>query len=203
MADSSLPASIHPVDSFRDSPVRRLAGVSPSRAAEVELAWFFNEAESEADMPSSYCMLLAGRSPGGLEESERRAEALHAARKIEARLQRLTRTSVVLLAGLYTERARPAAVTRALPDGLAGAAEASARIRLEHLRALAREETFARSLTVWIEEVVRSGPPGLLAAWRKELERTAALAVSAYEHARGRGPSVVPVEREEEEGNAR
>ncbi|HEY3817674.1 MAG TPA: hypothetical protein VGL81_10905 [Polyangiaceae bacterium] len=203
MADSSPYASIHSVDSSSHPHLPRFAGVSPSEAADAELRWFFNEAESEADVPSNYCMLLAGVSPGGVEEFERRAEALHAAKKIETRLRTLTRTSVLLLQGIYTERARPHAVTEALPHGLAGAAEASAQVCVEHLRALARGETFARTVAVWIEEVVRKGPPRLLAEWRKELERTASLAVSAYEHARGRGPSVVPDDQGEEEEGGR
>jgi hypothetical protein len=177
-----------------EHPQRRFRDVSPSEAAEAELTWFFNEAESAIDLPSNYCGLIAGVAPTSLEEVERRAEALHAARKIHERLQRLRSTDALLLSGLYTERPWSDAVTKALPGGLAGAAEASPSVRVEYLRALARAQTHAKSVPDWIEEVVRKGRPRLLAAWREELELECAIAVRSYERVRGDGPSVVPQE---------
>jgi hypothetical protein len=39
---------------------RRYRDVSPSEAAERELNWFFNEAESAMDAQSNFCARLAG-----------------------------------------------------------------------------------------------------------------------------------------------
>jgi hypothetical protein len=68
----------------------------------------------------------------------------------------------------------------------------SVTVRAEHLCALARGQTSARSVAEWIEEVVRRGRPDLVAEWRQELEVVCATAVRAYERVRGEGPSLVP-----------
>ena len=179
-----------------DRVVRRFRDVSPSEAAEAELTWFFNEAETAIEQPSNFQGLVAGCSPTSLEEVERRAEAIHAARKIHDRLQRLRSTDLLLLRGIYTEREWSEAVEQALPDGLAGAAEASVGVRVEHLRALARVQTRAKNVAAFVEEIVRKGRKDLVAAWRSEVELACALAVAAYERVRGDGPSVVPDEEE-------
>ena len=69
-------------------------------------------------------------------------------------------------------------------------------MRTAYLRALAQGETRVRSVTTWIEEMVRTGPARVVAAWRAELEIACAIAIAGYEHARGDAPSAVP----EEEG---
>jgi hypothetical protein len=175
---------------------RRFRDVSPSEAAEAELTWFFNEAETAMDEPSNFCVLLAGGTRSNLEEVERRAEARHAAGKINDRLQRLRSTDALLLSGLYTERPWSDAVEGALPGGLAGAAYASPRVRVEYVRALARAQTHAKDVGAFIEEVVRKGRPDLVAEWRAELELACAISVTAYERVRGDGPSAVPAEED-------
>ena len=180
--------------------VRRFRDVSPSEAAEAELTWFFNEAETAIEQPSNFQGLIAGCSPTSLEEVERRAEAIHAARKIHDRLKRLRSTDLLLLRGIYSEREWSEAVEEALPHGLAGAAEASAGVRVEHLRALARVQTRAKNVAAFVEEIVRKGRRDLLAEWRAEVELACALAVAAYERVRGDGPSVVPDDEDEEVG---
>ncbi|HEY5240240.1 MAG TPA: hypothetical protein VIJ22_02195 [Polyangiaceae bacterium] len=171
---------------------RRFRDVSPSEAAEAELHWFFNEAESAIEEPSNFTALLSDLGPSSLEAVERRAEARHAAEKIHAWLRRLRPTDAWVLSGIYTERLWSEAVVAALPDGTAGAASVSVTVRAEHLRALARCQTSARTVTEWIEEVVRRGRPDLVAEWRQELESVCAMAVGAYERVRGNGPSLVP-----------
>jgi hypothetical protein len=94
-------------DSGRGRSARRFGDVSPSEAADAELSWFFNEAEMAIDVPSNYCMLLAGRSATSLEEQERRIEALHAAGKIHVRLMALRASDVLVLSALYTEQPIP------------------------------------------------------------------------------------------------
>jgi hypothetical protein len=173
---------------------RRFRDVSPSKAAEAELSWFFNEAEIAMDERSNYCARLAGCGIDTLEEVERRAEARHSAGKIKDRLERLRSTDALLLSGLYTERPWSEAVEAALPRGLAGAASALPRVRVEHVRALARAQTRAKDVCDFIEEVVRKGRPELVAEWRVELELACAIAVTSYERVRGDGPSVVPEE---------
>jgi hypothetical protein len=85
------------------------------------------------------------------------------------------------------------AVLAVLPHGLSGAAAASPAVRMHHIRALATARTNKRTVTDWIEEVVRRGRPDLLAEWREELEMTCAIAITTYERVRGEGPSVAPV----------
>lgn len=94
-------------DSRRGPSPRRFGDVSPSEAAEAELTWFFNEAESAIDVPSNYVLLLEGRSATSLEEVERRIEALHAAGKIYARLHAMKASDVLVLSALYIERPIP------------------------------------------------------------------------------------------------
>jgi hypothetical protein len=173
---------------------RRFRDVSPSEAAEAELTWFFNEAEIAMDERSNYCARLAGCGIDTLEEVERRAEARHSAGKIKDRLETLRSIDALLLSGLYTEHPWSDAVEAALPGGLAGAASALPRVRVEHVRALARAQTHAKDVCAFIEEVVRKGRPELVAEWRAELELACAIAVTAYERVRGDGPCVVPEE---------
>jgi hypothetical protein len=182
------------VESRSGGEPRRFRDVSPSEAAEAELTWFFNEAEIAMDERSNYCARISGCGVDTLEEVERRAEARHAAGKINDRLVRLRSTDALLLSGLYTERAWSDAVEAALPQGLAGAASALPRVRLDHVRALVRGQTHAKDVRAFIEEVVRKGRRKLVAEWRAELELACAIAVTAYERARGDGPSVVPDE---------
>jgi hypothetical protein len=177
--------------------LRRFRDVTPSAAAEAELRWFFNEAEGEIDTPSNFCALVAGGvSPTSAEAVERRMEAQHAAGKINGWLQCLHTTQALLLAGLYIERPWSEEVTKALPFGLAGAAEAYPTARVEWLREVARGQTRARSVADWIEEVVRKGRTDLVNAWRAELELACAMAVHAYDRARGNRPCVVPSDDE-------
>jgi hypothetical protein len=183
---------IKPVQTIPERSARRFRDVSPSDAAEAELTWFFNEAESAIEQPSNYMGLLAGCLPTSLDEVERRAEAMHAARKIHDRLARLRRGDRMLLSGVYTEHDWSDAVLEALPGGLAGAAQASVCVRVAYFQALARAQTRARSVDAFVEEVVRRGRPDLVAEWRDELAVACAIAVTAYERVRGDGPSVVP-----------
>jgi hypothetical protein len=175
---------------------RRFRDVIPSAEAEAELRWFFNEAEAEIDTPSNFCALLAGASPTSAEAVERRMEAQHAAGKINGWLQRLQVNQALLLAGLYTERPWSEEVTKALPFGLGGAAEAYPTVRVEWLRAGARGQTRARTVADWIEDVVHKGRRDLVDAWRAELELASAMAVHAYDCARGNRPCVVPQDEE-------
>ena len=167
---------------------------APSAAADAELTWFFNEAEIAMDQPSNFCALLAGASPTSLEEVERRAEAVHAARKIQEWLERLRPTEALLLAGLYTERVWSSAVTRALPAGLAGAARVSVTVGGAYVHALTHARTEAKTVAAFMEETVCKGPPSVVASWREKTEVACAIALRAYERVRRGGPCVVPEE---------
>ncbi|HTQ41360.1 MAG TPA: hypothetical protein VMI75_01295 [Polyangiaceae bacterium] len=187
----------NPSRTLVEVPQRRFRDVTPSAAAEAELRWFFNEAESEIDVPSNICAHLWGISPTSAEAVERRIEAQHAAGKINGWLKCLHTTQALLLAGLYTERPWSEEVTKALPWGLAGAAEAYPTVRVEWLRAVALGQTRARNVAAWIEDVVHKGRRDLVDAWRAELELACAMAVHAYDRARGTRPCVVPHDDEE------
>jgi hypothetical protein len=134
--------------------------------------------------------------PEGAEAFERRAEALHAAGKIKARLQGMRAMDAVVLAGLYTERVFTRRVRKVLGE-LAGAFEATAIVRAEHMRALARARTKTTKVGDWLDELARDGDSRLV-EWRGEVEAVCAAAIRAYEEVRGAGPSVVP--REDGEG---
>jgi hypothetical protein len=146
-------------------------------------------------VPSSFCALLAGLPAGGIEATERRAEALHAAGKIRARLESISVTDARMLESLYRERAWPLRVERALGI-LAGPVEALAVVRVEHLRAVARMLTETRTVTAWLDELLAADRKAL-APWRPEAALLCRMAIRAYERARGNGPSVVPEEEED------
>lgn len=139
-------------------PRRLFRDFLPSAAADAELTWFFNEAEIAIEQPSNFQGLIAGASVTSLPEVERRAEAMHAARKIEERLKRLLPTDALLLAGLYTELPWSRAVTRALPGGLAGAARVWVPVLAAYVRTLTRGQTHAKDIAEFVEETVRAGP---------------------------------------------
>jgi hypothetical protein len=169
--------------------------VSPSPEADEELSWFFNEAEMAIDVPSNYCVLLSGVSPTDLPEVERRAEALHAAGKIRARIESLNSGDAVLLAGLYVKRSFTLALRKTL-GRMAGAVEALPIVRTEHLFALARGRTAKRRAFDWLDELAQRQDP-TLRVWRRESRGACAVAIRAYELARGSGPSVVPHDDED------
>jgi hypothetical protein len=166
--------------------------VSPSRAARHELHWFFNEALKEVELPSNYVGMLSGMSPGSLAAVERRAEAIHSARKIRDRLGALSTLDAIMLEALYTERPWPPRVEGAL-GALTGPVAALPIVKAEYLRALLGARSRAKSVTAWLEELV-TADRNALAIWRPEAELACAMAVAAYERARGKGPSVVPGE---------
>jgi hypothetical protein len=109
MADPSpSPSTVHlpvvtqspdPDATSNRQPRRRFHNFSPSDAANAELTWWFNEAESAIDQRSNFLGLLTGASLTCVEAVEQRAEAMHAARKIHDRLQRLRAADTRLLSG--------------------------------------------------------------------------------------------------------
>jgi hypothetical protein len=173
--------------------VPRFGDVVPTPEAHAELKWFFNEAEQAMDQPSNFCALLSGISPTGAEEVENRLEAMHAAGKINDRLKKVPTSYALLLAGVYTARVWPAKVEGVL-GSLTGAVDSLPTVRAQYLRALIGAQTRAKSVAFWLEELVVMGGPAAVADWRREAELACAIAVGAYENARGTGPSVVPSE---------
>jgi hypothetical protein len=170
----------------------RFGDVIPSGAARHELRWFFNEAIKEVELPSNFAGLLSGMSPSSLAAVERRAEAIHSARKIRDRIDTISTLDAMMLEALYTERPWPPLLRRAL-GVLTGPVSALPVVRAEHLRALVGARTRVRTLTAWLGELAADDRDTLM-LWRPEAEIACALAVTAYERARGKGPSVVPAE---------
>ena len=171
----------------------RFGDFTPSLGAHAELRWFFNDAASEMDTPSSFGALSGEDSPTSVEAVERRAEAAHAAGKINRWLQAIPVGHALLLQGLYTEREWPRPVARILGP-LAGAVEASPTVRALHLHARITERTCTPSVGAWLGEVIEQGGPEAVAAWLQEAEVTCRLALQAYETARGGSECVVPGE---------
>ena len=181
----------------RDGSGLRFGDVVPSETVDAELRWFFNEAEAACEQPSNFGRLLGGISPTSLSAVEERAEAMHAAGKIRKWLERVSTTDALMLEGIYRDRMWPKAVTKALGP-LAGAVAASPTVKVMHLRALMCARTEAGNIGEWIEELAKEGA-GVLRAWRREAERNCAIAIRAYERARGKGECVVPGSESEKE----
>jgi hypothetical protein len=171
---------------------RRLGDVQLTKAADEELAWFFNGAVRAIEAPSVQGVLFDGGDPGDPAAVEARAEALHAARKIWERLCVLGAPETRILEALYTERRWPRALERSL-GYLAGVVEALPGVRAAHLRERAQGSTAAANATAWLEEKAAERPEELR-AWKQEALRACVRALSAYQKVRGTGRSVVPKE---------
>jgi hypothetical protein len=141
----------------------RFGDVVPSIEADDELAWFFNYAALDC----------AVRHSGSLAVTEACIEALHSAREIRQRLQKLGVREIDVLDALYTEKRWSRAIER----------------RLGHLAPVVE----VLSKTGWLEELVEQHPEEV-AAWRQQATRACGHAITAYERVRGDGPSVVPQE---------
>jgi len=174
----------------------RFGDAPPNAAAVRELTWFFNEAESAIEGPSYGCALVAGCTATTLDEEEARIEAVHAAGKINGWLAKVHTTEALLLAGLFTQRPCPKHVRRAL-GVLAGAVEVLPSVRAEHLGAVATARTHADNVAGWLEELVAGRDRDRVVAWKREAARSCAIAIAAYERARGTGPCAVPDNEEE------
>jgi hypothetical protein len=171
----------------------RFGHVALNPVTHAELRWFFNDAESEVDMPSSFGAIAGAGSPTSGEAVERRAEAVHAAGKISQWLKAIPVGHALLLQGLFTEREWPSPVARALGH-LAGAVEASPSVRALHLHARISGKTCTTSVGAWLREVIEQGGPDAVADWLREAEVASALATRAYEKVRGEGRCVIPGE---------
>ncbi len=163
--DETRPAGMHARHRFGD--------VVPSIEADDELAWFFNHAALDCAVPSVLGAMRSGRHPGSLAVTEACIEALHSAREIRQRLQKLGAREIDVLDALYAERRWSRAIER----------------RLGHLAPVVA----ALTTTEWLEELVEQRPEEV-AAWREKATRACGHAIRAYERVRGDGPSVVPQE---------
>ena len=173
---------------------RRFGDVLVSTEADEELTWFFNVALAQIEQPSNQATAWGGERPGTLAAFERRAEALHAARKIWERLRQMGHGDAHALRALYTERPWPRALLRRFGHLVAVVAWLPA-VRDAHLGARRRGTTDLDNVTAWLEERLAAKSDDL-AVWREQALRTCERAVAAYERARGSGPSVTPKEEE-------
>ncbi len=171
---------------------RRFGDVVVGAAADHELTWFFNEAESAMELPSVQGQLLAERRPGSPEALLAGAEAIHAGRKIWERLLAVGARDEFVLQALYTARRWPRAIERKLFH-LSGVVESLPAVRAQHLFERGRKLTAAATTTAWLEEIVEQRAAEAV-AWRDDAARACARALSAYQHVRGEGPSVAPEE---------
>lgn len=166
--------------------------VVPSDAADRELRWFFNDAEEACEQPSNYVCLLGGASPTNMAAVEARAEAVHARATIRTWLEAVSVADVLQLQGVYLERAWPRAIRKAL-GMLAGAVEALPTVRVLYMRALITAKTEADTVVAWLEEHAKA-EDDVLSRWKEEAEMRCAMAIRAYERARGTVECVVPEE---------
>ena len=171
--------------------------MAPSAAAVRELIWFFNEAESAIEDSSNFCPLVAGSTATTADEEEARREAVHAVGKINGWLSKVHTTEALLLAGLFTDRPWPKRVRRAL-GVLGGAVAVLPVVRAEHLSAFATGRTRSDKVPDWLEELLAGRGRDSVAAWKRDAARSCAIAIAAYERARGKCPCIAP-EKEEED----
>ncbi len=150
---------------------RRFGDVLPSPEADEELTWFFNEALCAIERPSEQGRLLSGDRRSDVEQLEARVEALRAARKIWRRMQQIGMRDAHVLRALYTLRFRP---------GLLG-------LHFGHLVGV------VETLPCFEDGPVVAGSHNV-AVWKEQAVRACSRALSAYQRARGKSPSVVPQE---------
>ena len=193
----------------RFNPPRAVAELRAGAAANEELAWFFERALSEIEVPSNYPSmvrrLLCGRrrlardtrqaDDGG----ERRAEAMHAARIIYDRLDELRSYDRWVICTLYTPAVWPAELEEEWGwlTPLVCALPATEK-RFE--RARRRAKTTANRAVDWLADAVRLFGPEPFRDLAEQAQATAAGAMLAYESKRRRPGSVVPCDRDEEDG---
>jgi hypothetical protein len=164
----------------------------PSPEAEAELEWLFNRAEIEIGTPSSWHTLVQSLASdraglGSTHDAERRADALHNARKIVDWLEAMPRPLADVLVAAYRPTPWPERVelklgrvtgivmtlrsvldcwSRAMPTGVVGIAG-------------------------WLEGQLARGDEALADAARAEAMGLYVRALRAYYAARGRGPCLI------------
>jgi len=169
---------------------RRFGDVIVSPDADHELNWVFNEADPQTELPSLQGAFPDVPSEYSPEAAVARADVRHAARKIAARFENMGVREWRVLGALYTERPWPRELVRRLGH-LAGVVESLPGVRAEHLGARMMKRTAAATTTEWLEELAASVSADLV-AWRKQAVLACERAISAYQKARGNGPSVAP-----------
>jgi hypothetical protein len=169
-----------------------------SPEAEQELAWFFTEAESAIALPSNFGaladMALAGsRRSASVEDrtADSRVEALHAAEIIRRRLELLSDSDVDTIVALYSPDVWPPAFESYFGElaGLVAKSRIGARAVAEARR---RSADATSSVSQWHARRIARGDDDGLEALRVEAVRARGVALRAYDHVRGGGPSVVP-----------
>jgi hypothetical protein len=171
--------------------------VSPE--AVQELVWFFTEAEVAVAAPSNFALVadiaLSGRKRGAPvvdDSADDRVEALHAAETIRRRLESLADADVETIVALYTPDIWPPAFEDYFGE-LAGLVARSRTAMRELADARRRGETTTSSVAQWLADRIARGDEAGLDALREDAERARGVALRAYDRARGRGPSVVPL----------
>jgi hypothetical protein len=128
---------------------------------------------------------------------ERRLEAAHAAGKIGRWLEALPPGCTGYLRGRYMRRPLPEVVTRTLGK-VAGVVVELPVVRMKHVQALTKVRTKARTVPLWLAELIEKRGPAAVAEWKRSAWDATAIALTAYEHLRGDGECVVPSEFLEE-----
>jgi hypothetical protein len=180
------------ITSNKTSVSNRAKTLIASPAAYKELKWFFNGAEREIDMPST-SSLVFGMSPTSMAAVERRLEAAHAAGKIGRWLEALPPGCAGYLRGRYMQRPLPATVTRTLGK-VAGVVVELPVVRMKHVQALTTVRTKARTVPLWLAELIEKRGPAAVSEWKRSAWEATAIALTAYEHVRGDRECVVPSE---------
>ena len=170
-------------------------------AAEDELDWFFTRAESAMGIQSNWGplmeMALSGlrgtaHDPADT-DVDARLEAVHAARVIRERLQRMPRAEAEVLCAAFEARRWPTRVATVL-GRLAGVAVQTEEARSGFAEATAMKRTAADTVATWLEELLACGGLREIAPVKWAAQCRWVTAVRAYREVRGDGPSVAPKE---------
>ncbi len=169
-------------------------------AAEAELDWFFTCADSAMGIQSNWGPLMqaaltgvgAGWDPADM-MTDARLEAVHAARVIRERLQRMPRAEAEVLCAAYEARRWPKRV-EAVFGRLAGIAVRTTEAQSGFAEAATLRRTAAETVGAWLEETLAYGGLRAIAPvkWAAQCQWVAA--IRAYREVRGGGPSVAPKE---------
>ena len=170
-------------------------------AAEDELDWFFTRAESAMGIQSNWCPLMAMALTGvrGTVQDpadvdvDARLEAVHAARVIRDRMQRMPREQAEVLCAAYEARRWPTRVAVVL-GRVAGVAVRTDEARSGFAEATAMRRTAADTVAGWLEELLACGGLREIAPVKWAAQCRWVAAVRAYREVRGGGPSVAPKE---------
>ena len=169
----------------------------PNPETDRELEWLFTSAETEIGTSSNWEPFVDAALSGargiegdGLDEADRRADAMHRAGTIVGWLEAMPPPLMAVLVAAYEPRSWPAHYALKL-GRLAGVVATLDSVRRDHSAACASGRTSEGNVVDWLDEgIIRGHDERAQAAWEEALPRYAQ-ALAAYRKVRGTRPCLV------------